>query len=91
MRRTKRSPFQETRNDRLRFFLVGAVASNSPSVAEVTAATNFLWKSAMKTVIEGNDEAAKALALAGAGVMVAMLMCLFPSRLLRDDVLTELF
>ncbi|MGC2077631.1 MAG: hypothetical protein WA728_16675 [Xanthobacteraceae bacterium] len=45
----------------------------------------------MKTVIEGNDEAAKALALAGAGVMVALLMCLFPSRLLRDDVLTELF
>jgi hypothetical protein len=28
----------------------------------------------MKTVVEGNHEAVKALALAGAGVMVAMLM-----------------
>jgi hypothetical protein len=31
----------------------------------------------MKTVIDNNHEAAKALALAGAGVMVAMLMWAF--------------
>jgi ABC-type arginine transport system permease subunit len=56
------------------------VASTSPSnpfIVEVTAATNFCgnpWKSAMKAVIEGNHEAAKALALSVAGVMGAMLM-----------------
>jgi hypothetical protein len=54
------------------------VASNyalTPPKAEVTAATNFLWKAAMKTVrFEGHHEATKALALSVAGVMVAMLM-----------------
>jgi hypothetical protein len=53
-----------------------AVASKltlTPSTAEVTVATNF-WEVPMKTVIEGNQEATKALTLAGAGVIIAMLM-----------------
>ena len=55
-----------------------AVVSNHsphPSIAEVTAATNFLRKLAMKTVrFETNHEGTKALALAVGGVMVAMPM-----------------
>jgi hypothetical protein len=48
--------------------IFGAVASHSPHGRH-----QLLWKSTMKSVIESNHEAAKALALSVAGVMGAML------------------
>ena len=46
-----------------------------PSIAEVTAANNFLWKSAMNTArFEVNREAREALTLSVAGVMAIMLV-----------------
>jgi hypothetical protein len=74
--REGRGSSQEPHSARLRLKRGAPWLLNSPSppsTAKVTVATNF-WEVPMKTVIEGNQEATKALALAGVGVIIAMLL-----------------
>ena len=56
--------------------IVGTVASNlhSPSIAPRSRLPPVFYEGAMKSMIEGNQEATKALALSGAGVLAAMLI-----------------